>query len=108
VDWSAIEGREKMYARVTVVQGSPDKIEQGTESFKNSILPAVKGVDGYKASFLLVDRQTGKGMGISLWETEDARRRGGEAVDAARTATITAMGGTVPPVDEYEVVVSDM
>jgi hypothetical protein len=39
-----------MYARVTVVQCSPDKIEQGTESFKNSVLPVVKDVDGYKVS----------------------------------------------------------
>jgi heme-degrading monooxygenase HmoA len=97
-----------MYARVTVVQGSADKVEQGIDSFNGSVLPAVKGVDGYRAAFLLVDRNSGKGMGITLWETEDARRRGGEAVEAARAATIAAMGGTVPPVEEYEVVASDM
>ena len=97
-----------MFARVTVVQGSPDKVEQGIESFNGAVLPAVKGVDGYRAAFLLVDRTTGKGMGITLWESEDARRRGAEAVDEARAATIKAMGGTVPPVDEYEVVASDL
>lgn len=97
-----------MYARVTVVQGSPDKIEDGIDSFKSQVLPVVKSVDGYKASFLLVDRSTGNGLGISLWETEDARRQGGEAVNEARAATIQAMGGTVPPVDEYEVAVADL
>lgn len=97
-----------MYARVTVVQGSPDKIEQGIESFNSQVLPAVKGVAGYKAAFLLADRKTGKGIGITLWESEDARRRGAEAVASAREATITAMGGTVPPVEEYEVVASDL
>jgi heme-degrading monooxygenase HmoA len=97
-----------MYARVTVVQGSPDKIEQGIESFNGEVLPAIKGVAGYKAAFLLADRTTGKGIGISLWESEDARRRGGEAVDAARAATIEVMGGTVPPVEEFEVVASDL
>ena len=97
-----------MYARVTVVQGSPDKIEQGIDSFNSAVLPAVKGVDGYRAAFLLVDRSTGKGMGVTLWESEDARRRGAEAVDEARAATIKAMGGSIPPVDEYEVVASDL
>jgi heme-degrading monooxygenase HmoA len=97
-----------VYARVTVVQGSPEKIQQGVESFSNSILPAAQSVTGYRAAFLLVDRQTGKGMGITIWESEDARRRGAEAVDEARTATIKAMGGTVPPVEEFEVVVSDL
>lgn len=97
-----------MYARVTVVQGSPDKIEQGIDSFNSQVLPAVKGVAGYRAAVLLADRATGKGIGITLWESEDARRRGGEAVDAARAVTIEAMGGTVPPVEEYEVVASDL
>lgn len=80
----------------------------GVESFNNSVLPAAKSVTGYRAAFLLVDRQTGKGMGITLWESENARRRGAEAVDEARAATIKAMGGTVPPVDEFEVVASDL
>ncbi len=97
-----------MYARVTVVQGSTEKIEQGVDSFNTQVLPAAKGVDGYKAAFLLVDRKTGKGIGITMWDSEDARRRGGEAVDAARAATIEAMGGTVPPVEEFEVVASDL
>jgi len=97
-----------MYARVTVVQGSPDKVEQGIESFNGSVLPTAKGVDGYKAAFMLVDRTSGKGIGITLWESEDARRRGGEALEAPRAATIAALGGSVPPVEEFEVVVSDI
>jgi heme-degrading monooxygenase HmoA len=96
-----------MYARVTVVQGSPDKIEQGIDTFNSEVLPVVKGVAGYKAAFLLADRKTGKGIGITLWENEDARSRGGKAVDTARAATIKAMGGSVPPVEEFEVVASD-
>ncbi len=51
-----------MYARVTVVQGSPDRIEQGIDSFESAVLPAAKCVDGYKAAFLLADRKTGKGI----------------------------------------------
>ena len=97
-----------MYARVTVVQASPDKVDAGIDAFNSQVLPTVKGVEGYRASFLLVDRSSGKGLGISLWESEEARRRGAEAVDQARSATIQAMGGTVPPVDEYEVVVADL
>jgi heme-degrading monooxygenase HmoA len=97
-----------VYARVTVVQGLPDKIEQGIDSFNSQVLPAAKGVAGYNAAFLLADRKTGKAIGITLWESEDARRRGGEALDAARAATIKAMGGSVPPIEEFEVVASDL
>ena len=47
-------------------------------------------------------------MGITLWESQEARRRGAEAVGEARAATIKAMGGSVPPVEEFEVVASDL
>ncbi|MBA2440712.1 MAG: hypothetical protein H0V50_08565 [Thermoleophilaceae bacterium] len=97
-----------MYARVTVVQGSPDKVDAGIGSFNDQVLPAVKAVDGYRAAFLLVNRSSGKGIGITLWDNEDARTKGGEAVEQARAATIQTMGGTVPPVEEYEVVASDL
>jgi len=97
-----------MYARVTVVQGSPDKIDAGIASFNDQVLPTVKDIDGYRAAFLLADRSSGKGIGITLWDSEDARTKGGEAVEQARTATIQTMGGTVPPVEEYEVVASDL
>jgi heme-degrading monooxygenase HmoA len=72
------------------------------------LLPTAKGIAGYKAAFLLADRKTGKGIVISLWDSEDARRRGAEAVDGARAATIKAMGASVPPVEEFEVVASDL
>lgn len=97
-----------MFARVTVVQGSPDKMDEGVTSFNQNVLPIAKGIEGYRAAFLLVDRATGKGIGITLWETEEARQKGGEAVAQARAATIGAMGGTVPEVDEYEVAAADL
>jgi hypothetical protein len=96
-----------MYARVTVVQGDPDRIDVGKKSFEENVLPAVQAVQGYKGSMLMVDRSSGKGIGMTLWETEKDSRAGGKAVAQARKMTIEEMGGTVPPVDEYEVMVSD-
>ncbi|MBA3431204.1 MAG: hypothetical protein H0U16_06970 [Actinobacteria bacterium] len=97
-----------MYARVTPVEGSPEKIDDGIKAFKEKVVPAVQDVSGYKGALLMVDRSSGKGIGMSLWESEEARRAGGEAVAKARESTIQTMGGTVPPVQEYEVVVSDL
>ena len=96
-----------MFARVTVVDGDPDRLEAGTKMYSEQVLPAIQGVPGYKGSMLLANRTTGKGIGMSWWETEEARAAGAEAVDQARKATVEEMGGTVPPVDEYEVMISD-
>jgi heme-degrading monooxygenase HmoA len=97
-----------MYARVTVVDGDPERIEAGAKLYKEQVLPAIQGVPGYKGSMLLANRTTGKGIGMSWWETEEARSAGATAVDEARKATIQEMGGSVPPVDEYEVMISDI
>ena len=97
-----------MFARVTAVQVSPGQVGPGIESFKQQVLPAAKSVDGYKGSLLLVDRATGKSIGITLWVSEEARQAAAAAVDDARKATIEAMGASVPPVDEYEVALADL
>ena len=57
---------------------------------------------------MLVDRSSGKSIGLTLWDSEEARVTGGEAVEAARAATIGAMGGTVPDVEEYDVGFSNL
>ena len=97
-----------MYARMTPVEGSADKVDAGIGSFKEKVLPVIQGLSGYKGALLFVDRSSGKGVGITLWETEDARRAAGEAVAKAREATIETMGAAVPPVQEYEVAVADL
>jgi hypothetical protein len=38
------------------------------------------GLEGAKM-LMLVDRQTGKGLGVTLFETEEAMRRGDEALN---------------------------
>lgn len=96
-----------MFARVTVVQASPDKLDEGAATFEGKVLPTAKDQAGYKGAAFFVDRSSGKAMGMTLWESEEARAKAGGALVQARQAALDVMGGTAPPVDEYEVVVSD-
>ena len=43
--------------------------------------PVAPGLEGARM-LMLVDRQTGKGVGVTLFESEEAMRRGDEALDA--------------------------
>ena len=65
-----------MYARVTIVQILPEKIEESIGLFRDSVVPAAKQQQGFKGTLLLTDPSTGNGMSISLWETEDDMRAG--------------------------------
>jgi heme-degrading monooxygenase HmoA len=59
-----------MFARVITVQAQPGKIEEAAMIYSDSIIPAAKQQKGFKAAMLLTDPDTGKGISITLWETE--------------------------------------
>ncbi len=98
-----------MHARVTRVTGSADRTDQGIQSFRDNVLPAVQQAAGFRGALLLVDRQSGKGIGVSLWESEDDMRASEEAGAPTRQQTTEALGATgQPEVERYEVAVLEM
>lgn len=98
-----------MHARVTRVTGSADRTDEGIQSFRDKVLPVVQQAAGFRGTLLLVDRQSGKGIGISLWESEEDMRASEEAVAPTRQQTTEALGATgEPEVERYEVAVLEM
>jgi hypothetical protein len=71
-----------MYARVATFESDPAKIDDAISMVKNEVAgDAPAGLEGAKM-LMLVDRNSGKGLGITLFENEDAMRRGDEALNA--------------------------
>jgi len=59
-----------MYARVVSGHYQSGKMDEGAELYRNSLAPAAKQQQGFKGLLGLVDRATGRGLSITLWETE--------------------------------------
>jgi heme-degrading monooxygenase HmoA len=59
-----------MYARVVSFQAQPDKFDVMLSIFSDSIYPAAQQQEGFAGTLLLSDRDTGRGMTITLWDTE--------------------------------------
>ena len=59
-----------MFARLTIVQVKPDDLDKVINLYGDTVVPAAKSQNGYKGILLLTDRKTGKGISISLWESE--------------------------------------
>jgi hypothetical protein len=72
-----------MYARLATFESNPAKVDQAIELVREEVesgdTPA--GLEGAKM-MMLVNRETGKGVGITLFESEEAMRRGDEALNA--------------------------
>ena len=62
-----------MYARVFSAQLQADKLDEATRLVQESIVPVARQQQGFKDLLWLIDRHAGKGMIISLWESEADR-----------------------------------
>lgn len=65
-----------MYARVTTAHVRADKIGEAISIARESVAPVVKEQQGFMSMLLLTDPDTGKGLAITLWETEEDMRAG--------------------------------
>ena len=93
-----------MYARATTLQGSPDQAEEAIAGYENA-LNTFRSMDGNKGAFLLIDRGSGKGIGVTLWESEDAMHASRQRADELRQQAASSVGATIVSVEEYEVAV---
>src|SRR5215216_6433458 len=80
-----------MHARVAFFEGAdPARVEQAIESGRRQIEEGLEsppeGLEGVKEVWMLVDRESGKSIGITLFETEDDLKRGHEALNAMSPA----------------------
>ena len=60
-----------MFARLTKGQIRIERIDEFIKIYKESVVPAAKSQKGYNGIYLFVDRKTGNGVSISLWESEE-------------------------------------
>jgi len=88
-----------------MVSGSPDQADQGVANFRDNVVPGVKEMGGHGA-ILLLDRDSGNAMAITLWDDEAAMRASEERANQLRRTASEEMGAAEQPrVERYEVVV---
>ena len=92
-----------MHARVTRLSGPADSVDAGIENFRTNVLPFTR--EEGKGAILLVDRDSGEAIGITLWEDEEALRASEERANALRANVADQMGADQPTVARYEVAV---
>jgi heme-degrading monooxygenase HmoA len=109
-----------MFARLTIVQVKSDKMDETIKIYEDSVVPAAKSQKGFQGTYLLTDRNTGKGIACTLWDSEEdaiANEQSGYLWDSEEDAIANEQSGyyqeqvgkfkdvfTSPPVQEgYEV-----
>jgi heme-degrading monooxygenase HmoA len=97
-----------MHARMSILEGPADQVDEGMRYVREQVLPLMQQQDGFKGFIVLNDRQSGKIIGVSFWESEQAMRASEEVGDRTRSESAEATGGTVAGVERYEVGLIEM
>ena len=95
-----------MFARVSTILGKPERMEDGIRDYKENVIPAVKKMTGFKQAVLMVDRKSGKSVGITFWDTEKNLQDSTLAANKLRAQAGKSTGSAqAPMVEIYEVAV---
>jgi hypothetical protein len=95
-----------MYARVMSTDLPSDKIDVFISTMRDQVIPRASKLQGFKGGYWLVDRENGKAMGVTLYESEAALLASQEAANRIREEVSRNMGLPVPSFEHFEVVAS--
>ena len=71
-----------MYARIATFESDPANVDDAINMVREEVAGNTPpGLEGAKM-MMLVNRETGKGLGVTLFESEEAMQRGDEALNA--------------------------
>lgn len=91
-----------MHARVVRLTGVTS--ESWKRALEERVIPTARQQPGLKGAYWLFDSESGRGLGIGLWEDEEALRASEEIVRTTSAAVSQATGAKVEGIDTYEVV----
>ena len=88
-----------MFARVSTYRGDADRLLQGF----SDVTEPLEAIDGFSHAYFMVDRDSGKGMSITVWESEDALTASAAKADELRQRGADASGAEIESVAHYEI-----
>jgi quinol monooxygenase YgiN len=93
-----------VYARSTTIMARPETIDAGIAEVRDRVMPEIQQMDGCIGLSMIVDRESGRCIATSAWQSEAAMRASDTALQPVRERLGEMMGGS-PTVDEWEIAV---
>lgn len=93
-----------MYARSTTIVAAPSAVPDGIAFIRDEVWPAVRDLEGCLGLSLLVDRESGRTITTTSWQSLEALRSSAGAVLPLRDRGADVTGAGLPVVEEWEIV----
>jgi heme-degrading monooxygenase HmoA len=95
-----------MHARMTVLEGSADRLDEAVGQVESEVLPLLRQQSGFKGFTVMGDRSSGRIVATSYWGSEAAMKASEDAVRPSRERAAEAVGAAGGPrVERYEVLI---
>lgn len=94
-----------MFVRTTEVQADPGKIDDGIRVVRDEIFPAVSAMDGCVGMSLLVNRDSGRCVATTAWQSKEATSASADKVVSLRSRAEQSLGSSGSEVHQWEVAV---
>jgi quinol monooxygenase YgiN len=91
-----------MYARSTTIHADPERIDDGIGYVRDEVMPAIQAMDGCLGLSMLCDRDSGRCIVTSSWQSEEAMSASRDAVGPFRERAVDVFGGRFD-VQEWEI-----
>jgi quinol monooxygenase YgiN len=91
-----------VFARSTTFQARPESIDAGVAYIRDDVMPVIQDMEGCIGLSMLVDRQSGRCIATSAWQSEEAMRATDERLRPIRDRAGEILGGS-PQVEEWEI-----
>jgi heme-degrading monooxygenase HmoA len=104
----AAPARAGTFVRLNDIRGDAARIEDAIRFTRETALPAVRAQKGFRALILAVNRQTGRGILSSVWDTLDDLKASETAAAPMREQVLAAAGNATVRVEIFESVFADI
>ena len=98
-----------MHARLISFSGAdPARRDEAEQTMRGTVIPMLRGYDGFAGYIALFDAANRRARGIILWDTEAAAEAAEQELVERRPKLAASVGLTVESADLYEVAVLEL
>jgi hypothetical protein len=93
-----------MVARTSSWKGSPEALERWAEHAERQVKPFVAALPGNVGAVFLIDPESGSGLTLTLWESEEVAAETDKNAEQSRASTVAATGIELVDLGRWEVI----
>jgi quinol monooxygenase YgiN len=97
-----------MVSRVNFLETEPGRIGDVARVVRDVVHPGIRNEAGYVGYIVLGDRENGKALGVTLWESEEMREASDTKAREIRPRVEHETGGSMRAVERYDVLFFDV